>query len=65
MNFDVIERKRIAKGWSVTKLCEMANIDRKTYYNMKANPGGATFSSVSRLVSALGLTAWERARVLQ
>lgn len=65
MNFDIIENKRIARGWTVTRLCKEAKIDRKTYYNIKANPGGATFSTVSRLVSAVGLNAAERIRVLQ
>lgn len=64
MNFDVIEQKRIARGLTVTKLCEKAGIDRKTYYNIKANPDSATFSVVSKLINAVGLNAAERARVL-
>ncbi len=65
MNFDIIEQKRIARGLTVTRLCEKAKIDRKTYYNIKANPDSATFSVVSRLVTAVGLNAVDRAKVLQ
>ena len=65
MNFDIIEQKRKARGMTITRLCEKAGVDRKTYYNVKANPDSARFSVVTRLVSAVGLNAVEKAKVLK
>ena len=65
MNFDVIERKRITRGMSITQLCDKAEIDRGTYYNIKKNPDSAKYSTVCKLVSAVGLDAVERMKVLQ
>lgn len=63
MNFDLIEKKRIAKKLSVSALCELAGIDRSTYYNIKDNPDSATFSTATKLVQALDLNVIEKSQV--
>lgn len=65
MNFEVIEKKRIARGLTVSKLCREAGIDRGTYYKIRSNPDSAKYSTVSKLVTVVGLNAIERAKVLK
>ncbi len=64
MNFDVIEQKRKDKNLTVTSLCKMAGIDRKTYYKAMDSPESIRFSTVTKLVQALKLNASEKAQVL-
>lgn len=64
MNFEVIEQKRKDKNLTVTSLCSQAGIDRSTYYRMKEDSRKIRFSTVTKLVQALKLTAVERNRLL-
>lgn len=63
MNFDVIEQKRIEKNLTVTKLCELADIDRSTYYKVRENPEDLKWSTACKLASALKLNAAEKSKM--
>lgn len=64
MNFDVIEQKRKDKNLTITNLCSQAGIDRSTYYRMKDDARNIRFSTVTKLVSVLKLSAAERNKLL-
>ncbi len=63
MNFDIIERKRKARNLSISELCKLAEIDRKTYYRLLGDPKNAKFSTASKLVSVLRLNASEKSQI--
>lgn len=64
MNFDIIEQKRKDKNLTVTALCNLAGIDRSTYYRIMENPDSLRFSTATKLVQALKLNAAEKSQVL-
>lgn len=63
MNIELIEQKRLEKNLTVTALCELAGIDRSTYYKAMEEPQNIRYSTVSKLVKALRLNAAEKAQI--
>ena len=60
MNINIIEEKRKSKRISITELCEVAGIDRSTWYKYLRDPDKMRFSTWKKIVDYLGLTVKER-----
>ena len=60
MNFQVIDDKRKAKRYTVTELCDLAGIDRTSYYIYLKDPGKMRISIWEKLVKILEMTEAER-----
>lgn len=64
MNFDFIDLKRREQNLTVTKLCEIAGIDRGTYSKMKAQPDAIKLSTFVKICDALEFSKDERAKAI-
>lgn len=64
MEFDYIDLKRREQNLTVTKLCDLAGINRTTYYNLKRKNSDIKLSTVRKIFKALDLNAAEQKRVI-
>lgn len=50
-----IEQQRLERGWSVSRLAELAGVNHSTYSKIRTGQNGATLHTVRALATALGL----------
>lgn len=63
MDFEYIDLKRREKDLSVTKLCELAEIDRSTYYKIQQN-SDIKLSTLRKIFEVLDLNLAEQKRII-
>lgn len=63
MDFEYMDRIRREKNLTVTKLCELAEIDRSTYYRLQQNDD-IKLSTLRKLFDVLELNLAEQKRVI-
>lgn len=64
MNFEYLDLKRRERNLTVTKLCELADIDRSTYTRLKESPEALRMSTFRKICDALELTEEEQLAVI-
>ncbi len=63
MDFEYIDLKRRQKGLSITKFCELAEIDRSTYYKIQQN-SDIKLSTLRKIFEVLDMNLTEQKRVI-
>lgn len=63
MDFEFLEKKRIAERFTVVEFCKRVGVDTSTYYRWKSNPGCMRIDHALRVVEVLQLSAADKKKL--